>query len=207
MKDYTLGQKLIWFPNDFDGQSKIPCVVTSIHDDHVIARGDGMNLWIDDDTEPDFYEDTRLMTITTDYRDLFTVGPEYHLVHCISADFAMGAGIAVEFNRRFDMKNKLRKLYPNYESKHCNNSFKGDCILIENTLNLITKKNYWHKPTYQTLEEALIVCRDICVANNISKIAMPLIGCGLDKLIWDKVSTIIENVFGDTSIDILVCIK
>jgi hypothetical protein len=34
---------------------------------------------------------------------------------------------------------------------------------------------------------------------------MPLIGCGLDRLRWDKVRNIVENVFADTDIDILVC--
>lgn len=30
-------------------------------------------------------------------KDLFTVSDDYALVHCISADFALGAGIAKEF--------------------------------------------------------------------------------------------------------------
>ena len=34
---------------------------------------------------------------------------------------------------------------------------------------------------------------------------MPLIGCGLDQLEWDKVKDVIEDVFGDTDIDILIC--
>lgn len=47
-------------------------------------------------------------------RDLFTVPEEYYLAHCISADFGMGKGIVVEFNKRFDMKRKLQKTYPDY---------------------------------------------------------------------------------------------
>lgn len=31
--------------------------------------------------------------------DLFSVDDSYHLAHCISADFALGAGIAVQFTR------------------------------------------------------------------------------------------------------------
>ena len=34
---------------------------------------------------------------------------------------------------------------------------------------------------------------------------MPIIGCGLDKLQWDKVSKIIKEIFEDTDIEILVC--
>ena len=36
--------------------------------------------------------------------DLFKVNKTYYLAHCISADFAMAAGIVVEFNKEFDMK-------------------------------------------------------------------------------------------------------
>ena len=43
--------------------------------------------------------------------------------------------------------------------------------------------------------------------NGINKIAMPMIGCGLDKLNWDKVSQIIKETFKDTDIEILVCKK
>lgn len=38
-----------------------------------------------------------------------------------------------------------------------------------------------------------------------NKIGMPLIGCGLDRLKWDKVSEIIKDVFADTDIEIVVC--
>ena len=40
------------------------------------------------------------MTITGVKQDLFTVPKDYILVHCVSADFAMGAGIAKEFTKR-----------------------------------------------------------------------------------------------------------
>ena len=34
---------------------------------------------------------------------------------------------------------------------------------------------------------------------------MPLIGCGLDHLEWSKVSVIIQEIFQNTEIEILVC--
>ena len=39
----------------------------------------------------------------------------------------------------------------------------------------------------------------------ISKLEMPLIGCGLDRLDWLKVKDIIKTVFEKTDIEILVC--
>lgn len=38
------------------------------------------------------------MTYKEEKRDLFRVDTDYYLAHCISADFALGAGIAKEFN-------------------------------------------------------------------------------------------------------------
>ena len=34
------------------------------------------------------------MKLTIEQRDLFTVPNEYFLCHCVSSDFALGAGIA-----------------------------------------------------------------------------------------------------------------
>lgn len=137
--------------------------------------------------------------------DLFSVDDSYYLAHCISADFGMGRGIVVEFNRRFNMKNILKTKYPDYLDRFSSNKIKGDCILEDRVFNLITKERYFHKPTYDSMYFALQGMKCICRKNNINKIAMPLIGCGLDKLEWSKVSDIIRKVFDDTSIEILVC--
>lgn len=40
--------------------------------------------------------------------NLFTVPTDYILCHCISADFALGAGIAKQFDERFNLRNKLK---------------------------------------------------------------------------------------------------
>ena len=47
--------------------------------------------------------------------------------------------------------------------------------------------------------------KDICIENNITKVAMPVIGCGLDRLLWNRVSNIIKEIFEETEIEILVC--
>lgn len=148
------------------------------------------------------------MIYKEEHRDLFSVSNDYYLAHCISADFAMGKGIAVEFNKRFNMKNVLTNKYPDYFSFFVNKfseEYDGDCILEGRVLNLITKKRYYNKPSYKTLECALAWMKIIVRENNIKKIAMPLIGCGLDRLKWSKVSKIIKSTFKDTDIEILIC--
>jgi hypothetical protein len=54
------------------------------------------------------------MIYKEEVRDLFSVPEEYYLAHCISADFGMGKGIVVEFNKRFNMKQVLQTKYPDF---------------------------------------------------------------------------------------------
>ena len=42
---------------------------------------------------------------------------------------------------------------------------------------------------------------------NIKLLAMPKIGCGLDRLQWDKVKFMIEETFVDLDVEIIICIK
>ena len=131
----------------------------------------------------------------------------YYLVHCISADFKLGAGIAKEFERRFDLRNDLfnafgSKWYLEYDSK-----IPGDAFLHgkKRIIDLITKTRYWHKPTLYSIKRALEKMKIGCVKYNIKKLAMPKIGCGLDKLNWFDVSKLIKDIFSDIDIEIVVC--
>ena len=147
------------------------------------------------------------MIYREEVRDLFSVPDDYYLAHCISADFGMGKGIVVEFNKRFDMKHILRTKYPDYVNQFHRQKRLSDCILEGRVFNLITKERYFEKPTYNTLTGALCKMKALCQSENIHKIAMPIIGCGLDRLEWDKVSRIIKDVFQEKDIEILVCRK
>lgn len=152
------------------------------------------------------------MTIREEQRDLFTVPTDYILVHCISVDFAMGTGIAKEFARR-GIKAQLIENYHGMTKV-------GDCAVTATTgwrleFNLITKEKYWQKLTYGSLKTALINAKlySLMVSDKgvkkpkPVKLAMPRIGCGLDRLQWDKVKAIIEEVFADTDVEILICVK
>ena len=146
------------------------------------------------------------MIYREEQRDLFTVGDDYYLAHCISADFKLGAGIAVEFDKRFDVRRKLFNKYPNgYIDFMDKYHLEGECILTDKVLNIITKKRYYHKPVLGSMEEALFVMKEICVGENIQKVAMPRIGCGLDRLDWEKVRRMVQYIFADTYVEILVC--
>ena len=133
---------------------------------------------------------------------LFKSDNVHTLVHCISRDCAMGAGIAVTFNNKFpEMKKQLKNTIRE-------NDLQGYFAILyrgeRNVINLITKEKYWHKPTSSSLKTSLLNAKQIILRNNIKHIAMPVIGCGLDRLQWSKVSAMIKEIFADTDVEIVV---
>ena len=139
------------------------------------------------------------MTISIEKRDLFTMPQGYYLAHCISADFALGAGIAKTFDSVYNMKFKLFRNYDNYKYNG------GDTLPVDNVFNLVTKQKCWHKPTYESLRESLEMMREQLEFLNATKLAMPKIASGLDRLDWDMVYDIICEVFEDMDVEIVIC--
>lgn len=134
------------------------------------------------------------------YGDLFTLDRRYAFVQCISADLKMGAGISLQFNKHFNVKQSLMKMYPN---DYCGYGR----IKYKNVLNLVTKIKYYDKPTLFTITKALEEMRAIVIRENIRHIAMPMVGCGLDRLNWCDVSNIIKKTFNDLDVVIIVIVK
>lgn len=137
------------------------------------------------------------MILKEEQRDLFSVPHGYYFAHCISGDFALGAGIAVQFNELYNMKKKLQHTFGSWNE--------DEALLIDNVFNLVTKRKAFQKPTYQSLKKALEDMADQIEDLEIEKLAMPKIGCGLDRLQWGKVREIIKEIFQDTDIEILIC--
>lgn len=132
------------------------------------------------------------------------------ILHCISADKVMGAGIAKPLQDTFRIRENWPQKLPKRLIGWDNNGYSvfvscGDQLIG----NLITKENYWNKPTYTTFWEALNDAAQTLNSLHLegfdvpNKIVMPRIGCGLDKLKWEKVRPMIETVFG--SYDVVVC--
>lgn len=143
------------------------------------------------------------MTFREEQGDLFAeeILSEYALCHCISSDFSLGAGIAKTF-AKMGVKKKLALQYQKLWQG------RGYCLFVEAdgilAANLVTKERYFHKPTLETLRQSLEDLRVQALERGLKKLAMPKIGCGLDKLKWDDVNAVIKEVFKDTEIQILV---
>ena len=148
------------------------------------------------------------MKFTEEQADLFELPDNFCLAHCVSNDHKWGAGIAVEFNKKFPgMKNYCIK-----ETKRLRlqNPVVIPYITPDKSkiiFNLVTKNVYYHKPTYDSLHACLKQMYDYCKVIKVKNLGLPLIGCGLDKLSWKKVKEDIKDTFKDLDINIVVRYK
>ncbi len=118
-----------------------------------------------------------------------------YMAHCISRDCKLGAGIAVDFDKKYNLRRRL-KLHPEISS--------SKCILIDRVFNLITKDLYFEKPTYESMNLSAAELREQIISNNINLISMPRIGSGLDRLNWNLVRVILFEHIGDLDLVINV---
>lgn len=137
--------------------------------------------------------------------DLFSCDSSAYLVHCISADYALSAGIAKVFEEKYNLKEKLFNQFPPIGEN--NIARIGMAVRIGKVFNLITKSKYWLKPNYTTMRYALSDMLKQCEKLHIQNLAMPRIGCGLDKLEWIVVERIINEIFADSDITIKIYVK
>lgn len=130
--------------------------------------------------------------------DLFEASEDYSLAHCVGQDFRMGSGIAVEFRKKFKHVAELLS-----QKTHV-----GKVAYLESNgryiFYLVTKPLSTGKPTFDSFKSAVDDLKLKCQELNVKKLAMPKIGCGLDRLNWFDVKQYLEKTFQGTDIDILV---
>lgn len=119
---------------------------------------------------------------------------KYIYAHCISLDCKMGAGIATTFDKDFPgMKSYIKRVVSE-------NRLNYPCVVPyfnndKRVYNLITKEKYWQKPTIESMEAVIRELAFMCDNNHTNYLAIPKIGCGLDRLSWPKVRELIEKYF------------
>lgn len=139
--------------------------------------------------------------------DLFSCDDKYAFAHCISFDCKMGAGIASEFVKKYkNLKPEVSKviLDNHLDFRPMTVAYIDNKKII---FNLITKRKFYEKPTYTSLYRTLIELRDLCKKLDVKYLAMPRIGCGLDRLKWSEVKESIEDIFKDQDIEIKIFVK
>ncbi|KAG2393536.1 hypothetical protein C9374_007067 [Naegleria lovaniensis] len=134
------------------------------------------------------------------FGDLFSDENTDSLCHCVSEDLAMSKGIALIFKNKYGRVDELRKQ---------NAKTGGLAVLHVPEDNryiyyLVTKPKYFLKPTYDTLLSSLKCMKQHAIEHNVTRISMPLIGCGLDRLLWPRVRNLLDETFGDLEMHLTV---
>ncbi|XP_073842045.1 terminal ADP-ribose protein glycohydrolase 2 [Musca autumnalis] len=118
------------------------------------------------------------------------------VVHTISADFAMCPGLGVQFNCKSSRSTEQLR-----QDKHT-----GNVAVLKDqnryVYNLVTKERNHERGTYVALFYALIATRDHMRKNAVTKLAIPRLGCGIDRLDWLRVRDILEIVFSEDAVEI-----
>lgn len=114
---------------------------------------------------------------------VFDARDDAYFAHCIASDLRMGAGIAVEFQKKFGLRGKILDANENTDSP--------TCILTGRVFNLITKRKSSGKPTPLSIRLAVRSMASIIAEQCLMKVAMPRIGCGLDRQSWAVVREIL----------------
>lgn len=143
--------------------------------------------------------------------DVTDMPKDYVTAHCISTDCAMGKGVVLSFRKKYQ---GLREACKKYVSDL--NAGTGMIYRFESEAgvcyNLFTKDK-WYTPHISMMPQYLsdlTIClrrlkQHMCLFGE-TKLAIPMLGCGLDRCSWEDVSKIIETVFDNSGIEIVVCV-
>lgn len=149
-------------------------------------------------------------------RDVISTMPEYVTAHCISEDCAMGAGVVLAFRKAFPGLKAACMEYVNDSEK----AYMDDIYVPYRhtdgkkvVYNMFTKERYWYhagkgisyEKYLENLKSSLEYVKALMIHNKENKLALPKIGAGLDRCRWEDVKNVIQEVFSDTDIEVLVC--
>ena len=134
--------------------------------------------------EPDMQD--KIPTLNGNNETIFQANTA--IAHCISVDAKMIKRFAETICRRVDglqkfcrkAKTTVGSALPYWDPE--SNNF---------IYNLVTKPKFFEKATLDNLQISLKNMRGHALLNKITKISMPKIGCGLDKLLWTNVFKLI----------------
>ena len=140
----------------------------------------------------------RVATVINNYQEVIgnVFDSKDSIARCVSADFKISAGVARHFKRKFPTK---------YLSNLDQTPFSPQWLpeTRRYLYHLVTKQNYFNKPTYSTLRASLERMRTHAENNGISRISMPCIGTRLDRLDWDKVKLLIQETFRTSPVQVV----
>jgi len=130
--------------------------------------------------------------------NIFDSEPTTSLAQCVSADFSMSRGIALQMRRKFGHVNQLRQ-----EQKSVTEV--AVIQLEQRTIfYLITKEHHWQKSTYKSIYICLQKLKELCMDLKITNLACPRMGSESDGLQWEIIRNMLRNTFRNSNIKVCV---
>lgn len=120
------------------------------------------------------------------------------LCHQVNLDGVMGGGIALQIARRFPTVEKEYREYPNKMLGEVCFS-KADKYVVANCFS----QNPFFETNYIALKQCMEKVKDYMNKNGLTTVAIPYhYGCGIAFGNWDKVLSIVQEVFSDKLVKI-----
>lgn len=135
--------------------------------------------------------------------DLFT-STDDAIAHCVSRDFAMGAGVAKGFRTKFGRVDELKAQRAKIGQAAFIDTWNKKRMGTQTIFYMVTKEKYNDKPTFKSVRLALTSVREGMLEMGLESLSMPMIAAGLDRLSWPLVLREIEDVFQGTGIVITI---
>ena len=148
------------------------------------------------------------MIIRREYGDIFDLKyAKIHKAHCVSADLALGAGIAKKMDDAYHIKDQIKtgmeQLERDGESFHV--PFPG-VVRTGNIYNVVTKQKYFHKPTNKDFTSAFVHLRNMMLSEKVYSVVMPEVGSGLDRLDKSWVFSTLSSIFLGSPISVTMVV-
>jgi O-acetyl-ADP-ribose deacetylase (regulator of RNase III) len=135
--------------------------------------------------------------------DLFGCGLPA-LAHGVNCAGAMGAGIAVEFKRRWPA------MYHEYQQRCAARTLApGEVFMWQDgpspvIFNLATQVTWRTPATLQAVGVSVAAMLHLAEEHGLAKVGMPRVGAGLGRLKWDDVNWVLQAVAGEAPVQLVV---
>ncbi|KAL4083611.1 hypothetical protein QTP88_028927 [Uroleucon formosanum] len=130
--------------------------------------------------------------------NIFEMDPSISLACCVSADFEMTHGVAVQMRRKFGNLTQLRRLQKKVTEVASLE------ITDRNIFYLITKEKFWQKPTCEDIFQSLQNLKKICQERKVTRLACPRLAIDRDGIKWETVRSMLYYTFRNSEIEIKI---
>jgi O-acetyl-ADP-ribose deacetylase (regulator of RNase III) len=135
--------------------------------------------------------------------DLFATPGLHAFAHGCNCAGAMGAGVAIEFRRRWP------RMYDEYVARCADGRFAlGDVFPWsegEDTVYNLGTQAHWRKKAQRSaLSKSVGRMTELAQNAGIDRVGLPRIGAGLGGLDWVRVNRILTEIGGETTVTLMV---